>query len=113
MRNLVIALVLAAGLPAAAQAADRTASADILRGDYAQAERVLMAERRIFPARAELMLNLAAVYRQTGRTADAQALYARVMQRPDAMMDMPDERVVSSHVLAQAGLQQVTRLASR
>jgi hypothetical protein len=113
MRISVIAVMVAAGVPATAYAADRTASADILRGNYVQAERVLTTERRIFPARPELMLNLAAVYRNTGRERDAQALYADVLRRPDVLMDMPDQRIVSSHALAQAGLQRAAQLASR
>lgn len=105
------AVVLAA--PASAQAPDRTASAAIATGDYARAERILVAERRIFPARPELMLNLATVYRMTNRAAEAQQLYADVLRRPDVLMDLPDQRVASSHALAQTGLERMTQVAAR
>lgn len=109
---LFLAAAVLAG-PAAAQAPDRTASAAIATGDYARAERILTAERRIFPARAELMLNLAAVYRMTGRAAEAQQFYADVLRRPDVLMDMSDQRVASSHALAQTGLDRMTQVAAR
>lgn len=107
---LGLALLTASG---AAQAADRTATAAIVAGDYIQAERTLAAERRIFPRRPELMLNLAAVYRQTGRAAEARALYADVLTREDSPMDMVNQRTVSSHAVARAGLVNLTQVAAR
>lgn len=114
MRTMLFgtALVLLATSGGAA-AADRNAASAIAGGDYAKAERTLLAERRIFPRRPELMLNLAAVYRQTGREAEARALYADVLAREDVPMDMLDQRTTSSHAVARASLARLTQVAAR
>ena len=113
MRTMVIALVVALASAGSASAADRNATGAIFAGDYVNAERTLAAERRIFPKRAELMLNLAAVYRQTGREAEARKLYADVLARDAVMMDLRDQRTVSSHAIAQIGLSRLTQVAAR
>lgn len=97
----------------AAMAQDRTGYEAIAAGDFSRAARVLEAERRIFPQRPELMLNLAAVYRQTGRAAEARALYAAVLERPEVTMDLPSGVTRSSHALASAGLSRLTVTAAR
>lgn len=97
-----------------ATAADRTGYSQIAAGNYGAAEQRIVAERRIFPDRPELMLNLAAVYRQTGRTAEAKALYAAVLDRPAVALDLPSGAVVSSHDLAQRALARVSpQIATR
>lgn len=93
--------------------AERTGFSAIAAGDFAGAERGIVAERRIFPGRPELMLNLAAVYNRTGREAQARALYVAVMQRPDVLMDMPNGATASSHALAQTGLRRSSSMAVR
>ena len=114
MRAMMIGLGLVLGMASgSALAADRTATGAILAGDYATAERTLATERRIFPKRPELMLNLAAVYRQTGREAEARALYADVLRREAVPMDMIDQRTASSHAIAQVGLARLSQVASR
>lgn len=96
----VIALV--AATPAIAQ--DRTGYQAIAAGDFAGAASRLEAERRIFPHRPELMLNLAAAYARTGRVADARVLYADVLAQPAVAMDMPSGAIASSHDVATRGL---------
>jgi thioredoxin-like negative regulator of GroEL len=114
MRIGIIGVAVAvATIGSAALAADRNAARAIAAGDYVQAERMLQAERRIFPKRAELMLNLAAVYRQTGRDADARALYADVLKRDSVEMDLLDERTVSSHTIAAKGLARLSQVAAK
>jgi UTP:GlnB (protein PII) uridylyltransferase len=114
MRKVAVGLSLSVALMSApAVAADRNGTRAIVSGDYTTAEQTLLAERRIFPRRPELMLNLAAVYRQTGRDAEARALYAEVLQRDDVLMDMLDQRTNSSHAIAQTGLTRLTQLAAR
>ncbi len=98
---IVLSLVVAA---TPAIAAERTGYSQIAAGNMGAAERSIVAERRIFPDRPELMLNLAAVYRNTGRAAEAKALYAAVLDKPAVALDMPSGAVVSSHDLAQRGL---------
>lgn len=75
MRVMVAAMLAGACLATPALAADRTGYQAIAAGDFATAAKQIEAERRIFPDRPELMLNLAAAYLRTGRTADARALY--------------------------------------
>jgi hypothetical protein len=100
----MIALVASAGLATPALAADRNGYSQIAAGNMTAAEQQIVAERRIFPDRPELMLNLAAVYRNTGRDSQARALYATVLDRPAVAMDLPSGAVVSSHVVAEHAL---------
>ena len=114
MRIVLIGAALGAVMSSsAAVAVDRTAARAIVAGDHVQAERVLQAERRIFPRRPELMLNLAAVYRQTGRDAEARALYADVLALDAVPMDTVSQRTVSSHEIAQSQLGALTQVAAR
>lgn len=101
----VLALGLAAATPAFA--AERTGFQAIAAGNFPMAERQINAALRAAPDRPELMLNLAAVYLQTGRSTDARRLYAAVLDQPAVAMDMPSGAVVSSHDVATRGLQRV------
>ena len=105
MRGVIIFGAAAAALIATgAMAQERTGYRQIAAGNFAAAQSELEAETRTYPRRPDLLLNLAAVYRRSGRTADARELYRSVLARPDAGMDLPDGRVASSHALAHAGL---------
>lgn len=108
MRNLGLIVLALAGAAtpafAATPAADETGYRAIAAGDFAAAERAIVAERKAYPARPELMLNLAAVYRRTGRESAAEALYTEVLARRAVAMDMPSGAVVSSHDLARRAL---------
>lgn len=97
-------LVGLAAVPAAATAGDYTASGAIAANDLRRAEQVLLAARRVGPERPELMLNLAAVYRRTGRDAQAREMYRAVLEQPAATLAMADGSVASSHALAGAAL---------
>ena len=106
MRAMMLAVgaltaVVAATAPASAR--DRTGFQAIATGDLASAERTLVAERRIYPDRPELMLNLAAVYAKTGRSVEAAALYRAAALAPEVAMQMPNGAVVSSRDVAQRG----------
>lgn len=108
MRFAISALVLvAATLPIAATAQQRTGYTQIASGDWATAEQTLTAERRVFPRKPELMLNLAAVYQRTNRATEARALYTEVMARPNVLMDVSAERTAWSHDLARNGLRRI------
>lgn len=119
MRTLLITaaavtMVMAAAEPL--QANDYTGYKAIAARNYAEAERRLINERRVFPNRPELMLNLAAVYLKTGRDEQARALYAEVLDRPAVAMDMPSGKVASSHAVAGtalASLNNGTAIAAR
>ena len=108
--RILIGLALGAvalGAPVAAGAQERTAYTQIVSGDFRAAEQQLAAERRIFPQRPELMLNLAAVYGRTSRDRDAAALYNAVLAQPNVEMDVGGDRTAWSHDLAQAGIRRL------
>ncbi len=86
----------------------RMSQAAIVDGKLAQAEKTLLAERRIYPDRPEVLLNLAAVYARSGRSGDAVALYRQVLAGGDVLMDLPSGKTASAHAIAQMGL---TRLS--
>ncbi|MDR6115105.1 Flp pilus assembly protein TadD [Sphingomonas sp. SORGH_AS870] len=119
MRGMSLALIVAAaGMAAPAIAQDRwpqrTGYQEIAAGKLVAAERTLLQERRASPDSPELMLNLAAVYAQTGRASEARSLYAAVLQEKPIAMDMPSGAVISSHRVAETGLRQLNRtFASR
>lgn len=102
--KLLGSFLVAALVATPALARDRVGHEAIASGDLAKAERTLVAERRIFPNRPELMLNLASVYDRTGRATDARALYGSVIARDAVMLDMSDGTVVSSHDVAKAAM---------
>ena len=104
MRRIIIASLVAAVSGTPALSADRTGFHAITAGDYTAAEQTLVAERRIFPRRPELMINLATVYARTGRESQAAALYRAALQADDVDMAMPNGDVVSSRAVAQRGL---------
>ena len=108
MRTMAL-VALGALVATPALAAERTGFQAIVAGNLPMAERQIEAGLRADPSRPELMLNLAAVYLQTGRAAQARALYAAVLGRPAVAMDMPSGAVVSSHAVAAAGLALVPR----
>jgi len=106
-----LAGVVAAGSSAFAQdAAVRTARESIVRGDLVAAERVLIAEQRVFPRNAEVLVNLAAVYAADGRVSEASALYRRILANDAVLLDISDDRTASSHKIANLGLQRLARL---
>jgi Flp pilus assembly protein TadD len=103
---LVPAALLALTLtgPAMAQTAAVPVSHDsILEGDYAGAERALLREAQFNPDSPEIKLNLAAIMVQTGRYAEARALYDAVLAGPNADMELSRGRVTSAHAIAARG----------
>ena len=106
MRMLAI-LVLGLTVATPSFAAERTGFQAIAAGNLDMAQRQIQAARRADPSRPELMLNLAAVYIQTGRASDARDLYAAVLRAPSVAMDMPSGAVLSSHEVAARGLRLV------
>lgn len=96
---------LAAALPAQAQ--ERVAAREIVAGSYDKAEARLVTELRARPNQPELLLNLAAVYAQTGRSAQARAIYDQVLAQDEVLMDLASQRTSSSHAIARTGLQRL------
>jgi len=106
MGGLAVSMIGASliGLAIPALASERSGYTQIAAQDWAGAERMLLAELRTYPARPELMLNLAAVYVRTGRLEQARDLYAAVLKRRAVAMDLPSGEVRSSHALAELAL---------
>lgn len=109
--------ILGTATPALARSSatvDRTGYTAIAAGDLSAAEQRIVAERKIFPQRPELMINLASVYHRTGRDSEARALYSAVLERPAVAMDLPSGAVASSHDLASRALaRQTQQIATR
>jgi hypothetical protein len=105
--GLAVAVPLALiAVPAQAQEGS-VASAEIARGAWADAEKALVKELRIHPSRPELLLNLAAVYSNTSREAEARALYHQVLSQREVVMDLASERTAGSHAIARTGLRRI------
>ena len=109
---VVMAALLGAAGPAGAQAFN--GAAKIMAGDYAAAERDIVARRALAPDDVDLLLNLAAVYAGTGRTAKARAAYAHVAAMPDEDVVLRDGSTIGSRALAAKAMARMPAgLASR
>lgn len=93
--------VQAAGQTAGAQS---ISSGQILAGEYAGAETRLRAQLRNDPDNSVALLNLAAVYLNTGREDAAGMLYRRVLVNDDVPMQTADGALQSAHAIARRGL---------
>ena len=93
--------------------ADPVAYRAIANKDLGAAEAQLTSALAEEASEPGVLLNLAHVYRQTARGAEADALYRRVLGAPDVLMAMPDGRPASSHRLASLGLARSAQFASR
>ena len=107
MRMVAIVALGMMAAAAPAMAAERTGFQAISAGNLPMAERQIDAAMRANPGRPELMLNLAAVYLETGRDAEARALYSTVLREAAVAMDMPSGAVMSSHDVALRGLERL------
>ena len=83
---------------------------EIVAGRYNAAEQVIVKEQRMFRHDADLVLNLAFVYAQTGRAAEARDLYQQVLDRPNETMNVPLNGSAGSHDIARLALRQFSSL---
>lgn len=116
MTKMLVTCSLAAALlsgSAVANPVDNYAAGAIGRSDFAGAEGVLIERLRVAPADHPALLNLAHVYRHTGRTREANALYARVLNRSDVLLAKSDGSPVSAHEVARAGRTGTVTIALR
>ena len=105
IRVILAAAALVAGGMASAQTIGFNGADELARGDYAGAELAIAKTRALFPEYPELMLNLAVVYRHTGRPAEARQLYQQVLRAPDEDMTIrADGTTATAHRVATAGL---------
>ncbi len=108
---LLIAVAMGFGAAGAAPAREHNGAEAIARSDYGAAEREIERGRRLFPNDADLLLNLATVYRATGRADAARTLYAQVLTGPNESVLMPASGSVSAHAVARAGLARMQPVA--
>ncbi len=84
----------------------------MIEGDWQTAERQLAASSDSLSDDPAHLLNLAQVYASTGRNAEADAIYARVLAGEDMVLVLSDDRKVSAHNIASSRLARVEQ-ASR
>jgi Tfp pilus assembly protein PilF len=100
-----VALASALMLPQVARADDDLGVAAIRSHDWATAERVLQEGLQQDPGNVSRQLNLAWVYAQTGRKAEAAVLYREILRRaPDNVASLPTHNTTSMDLLARRGL---------
>lgn len=107
-----------AGLALCATAMPAAAEGNTYGYDHIAARNLQAAEKRLEQQRAEepdepsVLINLAWVYRKTGRSAAAEALYERVLAQPDVLMALGSGKPAWSHTLAMKGLGRSTAVAA-
>ena len=104
LSKIVLAVAITAGAAGAGSTHAFNGAAPIARGDYAAAEREIVAQRGLFPNDTDLMLNLATVYLRTGRPEAARRVYQAVLAQPDEEVVLRDATSVRTHALASAAL---------
>jgi len=100
-----------AGLPESGYAPGALAFSAIMDSDWERAEHQLAASSAAEsdPAR---LLNLAHVYRKTGRELEAKRLYEAVIAQRDMTVELASGEPASAHELAQRALAQPTGVAA-
>jgi Tfp pilus assembly protein PilF len=105
MAALVIALQPTGAASQTSPAADDLAYRAIANHDWAMAEQQLLAGLQKDPDNSFRQLNLAWVYAQTGRKAEAAALYREILERDkDRIASLSSRSGKSAAQLAQRGL---------
>lgn len=115
MRGIMFAaMMMAAGAtaPAMAQTAighpgivpEATGASALLAGRLDRAETIIGARLAARPEDPAALLNAAYLYERTGRTGDARAAYAAVLDRDDVALDLASGRTAMAHDLARARL---------
>lgn len=115
--SAVVALTaLCAGLTGKAYAddTDQYRTDEILVGDYAQAEQKLLAQLKQDPNDPYVILNLAVVYRTTGRLDEARAMYDRILsQRDNPYAQVADGKVKPVKSIAKVGKATLNEVEAR
>lgn len=116
MKKVYHALIVAAALgvagPGLAANSEFNGSTELARGDYAAAEKIIVQQRKMFANDADLIVNLAMVYRKTNRVEEARSLYQRLLKLPSEDLDMAG-RQTTSHRVAREALAKMDVLATR
>jgi Tfp pilus assembly protein PilF len=100
-----VAVAAALALPQVVQAAEDLGYQAIRNHDWAMAEQQLQTGLQKDPENSFLQLNLAWVYAQTGRKAEAEALYQEILRRDqDRVASLSSKEGQSMSQLAKRGL---------
>ncbi|MFM9851235.1 MAG: tetratricopeptide repeat protein [Sphingomonadaceae bacterium] len=81
--------------------------------DYTTAEAQLTTALKRSPDLPEALLNMAYVYRSTGRASAAMALYQHVLAIPSVDLIGKTDKPISSHDIARRGMAHLQVIASR
>lgn len=112
--KLIAGALVAIGLSTAAGAQGNPYGYDQIAAKNLQAaERTLVAQSAVEPDEPSVLLNLAFVYKKTGRAAEANALYERVLAQPDVLMALGSGKPAWSHAVAMKGIGRSTAYAGR
>ncbi len=116
MKRVYHALIVAAALgvagPGLAANSEFNGAAEMARGDYSAAEKIIVKQRKMFANDADLIVNLATVYRKTNRADEARVLYLRLLKLPNEDLEMAG-RQTTSHRVARDALATMDLLAAR
>jgi len=116
MMRLTIAAAALIAFAGAAQAEDggnRYGYDQITAKNLKAAEQRLLDQQAAEPNEPSVLLNLAYVYKKTGRTAEADALYERVLAQKDVLMALGNGKPAWSHTLAMKAMGRSTDYAGR
>jgi Flp pilus assembly protein TadD len=115
MKIAALALLVAAPLAnsAAADPVDNYSATTIKMAQYTRAIARLEARVKQSPSDESALINLAVAYRHTNRSAEADALYRRVLTLEDVELDAVDGRAVMSRDVARRALMRPAQVTSR
>ena len=106
------ALAFIATPASAASVVDNYASDAIASARLTEAVALLEPRVAVAPRDESALINLAVAYRRSGRAAEADALYRRVLTLDDVVLDAADGSAINAHEVARRALASRT-LASR
>ncbi|WP_182912001.1 tetratricopeptide repeat protein [Sphingomonas cavernae] len=109
----VVVLLALSGAANAAGEPNRYGFDQIAAKDLKAAETRLDAQRAKEPNEPSVLLNLAYVYKKTGRATEAVTLYNEVLAQPDVLMALGDGRPASSHAIALKAMDRPNGYAAR
>ena len=92
-------------------AKDALAYSAMINGDWSTAEAQLAQSGDELSSDPAYLLNLAQLYLSTNRTAEADAVYRRVLSNDDMILVLSDGRKVTAHSLASSRLSRVQQAA--
>ncbi len=113
--SLIVAIPLAMtpSVAVAGQPVDNYSANAVMAAKYSVAITTLSGDLVRNPRDESALINLAIALRRTGRVAEAQTLYRRVLALEEVELDTVNGTAMSSHEVARRGLGLNTQLSSR